>query len=285
MTLGSQILVRRAADGQPVRLTSVDSILASSAGRGWKGLTAEHQHLPPSESDGYMDGDLLSVQVGPPSDLRVWRGGREHRIPLRPWNVLLLPAGEPTRLAWTGPSEVLNLLLAPGQAARVQQATVLADPVIVHLARALLAGLGLPPSPGERLFSDGIRDVLRAHLEHRHAPSPPRVRTLSPVELERVDSLIEADLTASLSVDDLASQVPMSPAHFARVFKRSTGVTPHAYVLRRRVEAARQLLATTPHGLSHLAHRTGFADASHLARQFRRHLGVTPGAYRSSLRR
>ncbi len=275
----SQILVLRSL-GEPVRLAPSGSVVASSGGRGWEGLTAEHQHLPPAESDGHLDGDLLSVQLNPPPELHLWREGRERRVPLRPHDVLQVPSGERAHLAWTGRSEVLNLLLPPEGAALFDEVAVVQDPVVGHLAHALLAALALPPSAGEPLFVDGIHQALRAHLRSRQAPRPVRSRVLSRRELDRVDDLIAADLTAALRVDDLAAQVPMSPAHFSRAFKLATGVTPHAHVMRRRVEAARRLVATTPHGLGHLAERTGFADASHLARHFRRHVGVTPGEYR-----
>lgn len=263
-----------------MRLAAADSVRAPSAGRGWRGLAAEHQLLPPAESDGHMDGDLLSVQLSPPSDLRLWRCGRERRVALRPSDVLVVPSGERARLAWTDRSEVLNLLLAPEDGASIGEVAVVQDPVVVHLARALLAALGRPPMPGESLFAEGIRQALHTHLRPPPAPGGVRPRALSRQELDRVDDLIAVDLAAALSLDDLAAAVPMSPAHFSRAFKHATGMTPHAYLMRRRVEAARRLVATTPHGLGHVAERTGFADASHLARRFRRQLGVTPGEYR-----
>ena len=275
----SQILVLRTG-GQPVRLAPPGSVTASSGGRGWSGLTVEHQHLPPAESDGHLDGDLLSVQLDPPPALHLWRGGQERRVPLRPHDVLQVPSGARARLAWAGRSEVLNLLLPPEGDALVDEVAVVHDPVVGHLAHALLAALALPPSAGEPLFVDGIHHALRAHLRSRQVPRPGRSRALSRTELDRVEALIAADLTAALSVGSLAAQVPMSPAHFSRAFKHATGTTPHAHVMGRRVEAARRLVATTPHGLGHIAERTGFADASHLARHFRRQLGVTPGDYR-----
>ncbi len=279
----SEILVLR-SEGEPVRLAPSDSVAASSVGRGWQRLTAEHQHLPPAESDGHLDGDLLSVQLDPPRELQLWRGDRERRVALRPHDVLQVPSGERARLAWTERSEVVNLLLAPEEAALVDEVAVVQDPVVAHLAHALLAALALPPSAGEPLFVDGVDQALRAHLRSRRAPRPVPSRVLSRRELDRVDDLIAADLTAALRVEDLAAQIPMSPAHFSRAFKLATGTTPHAHVMRHRLEAARRLLATTPRDLGHIAERTGFADASHLSRQVRRHLGVTPGEYRRSHR-
>lgn len=175
-------------------------------------------------------------------------------------------------------------MLDPGPDAPSLRPTTTPDPVIAGLGRALLAALHLPPNPGERLFADGVRDALLAHLGQRHATVPRPVQRLSPTELDRVHALVDADLTAALRVADLARVVPMSPAHFSRSFHQATGSSPYAYVLRRRVEGARRLLTREPLGLDEVARRTGFADAGHLARQFRRHVGTTPAAYRRAVR-
>ncbi len=75
-----------------------------------------------------------------------------------------------------------------------------------------------------------------------------------------------------------------SPYHLARPFKAATGVPPHRYVIRRWVERARLLLATTDRPLDAIAQAVGFAGAGHLGRLFRRHLGVTPAAYHWDLK-
>jgi AraC-like DNA-binding protein len=92
----------------------------------------------------------------------------------------------------------------------------------------------------------------------------------------------DADLTEDLRLADLAAAVPLSPYHFSRLFKATTGLTPHRYVMRCRAEAARAMLARGHLGLDEIARRTGFADRAHLTRQFRRHFGTTPGAFRAA---
>jgi len=72
--------------------------------------------------------------------------------------------------------------------------------------------------------------------------------------------------------------------HFARAFKQSEGVTPHSYVLERRIERAQKLLAGTDIPLSRIALATGFSDQSHLARHFRARVGIAPSAFRWSKR-
>jgi transcriptional regulator GlxA family with amidase domain len=72
--------------------------------------------------------------------------------------------------------------------------------------------------------------------------------------------------------------------HFARAFKQSEGITPHGYLLERRVERAQKLLTTTNLSRSEIAHASGFADQSHLAPHFRSRVGVSPSTFRWSRR-
>jgi transcriptional regulator GlxA family with amidase domain len=107
---------------------------------------------------------------------------------------------------------------------------------------------------------------------------------LPPRALRRVREFIESHLEESISIQALAAIVGLSMCHFARAFKQSEGVTPHDYVLRRRVKRVQELLADTDLPLSEIAIAVGFADQSHCARRFREHVGLTPSRYRWSLR-
>ena len=106
---------------------------------------------------------------------------------------------------------------------------------------------------------------------------PPRV-------LQRVRDYVETHLEDSISLQDLASTAGLSTSHFIRAFKRSAGVTPHRYLLQRRVRRALGLLAETTLALSEVAMASGFADQSHFCRQFRKLVGATPSRYRWSTR-
>jgi AraC family transcriptional regulator len=82
----------------------------------------------------------------------------------------------------------------------------------------------------------------------------------------------------------MAGIARLSPYHFARQFKASTGIPPHAYVIARRVERARQLLQGGDLSLAEIAARAGFLDQSQLSRHFKRLVGVTPRKFRISAR-
>lgn len=94
----------------------------------------------------------------------------------------------------------------------------------------------------------------------------------------------EDHLAEDLSLSALASVACLSPYHFARHFKESTGLSPHQYVLHRRVERAKLFLATTTWSLLMIAHTVGFAHESHLALHFKRLTGLSPNAYAKSAR-
>jgi len=74
----------------------------------------------------------------------------------------------------------------------------------------------------------------------------------------------------------------ISPYHFARLFRRATGLSPHRFILQRRIAAAAVLLADSTSSIRSVARTMGFTTASHFATTFRRVTGVTPTAYRRS---
>ena len=116
------------------------------------------------------------------------------------------------------------------------------------------------------------------------APAPQIQGGLSRGALRRVGEYVEAHLSDSVDLATLAAVAGLSIHHFAREFKHSVGVTPHHYLVTKRVERARDMLARTELSLSEVALAVGFADQSHLARHFRQMLGTTPGQFRWSQR-
>jgi AraC-like DNA-binding protein len=104
---------------------------------------------------------------------------------------------------------------------------------------------------------------------------PPRV-------LRRIREYIEDNIDQRISVELLAGLAKLSVCYFVRSFKQSTGITPHDYLIRQRVERTKQLLSGTDMPLSEIALAAGFADQSHFARRFRQHVGMSPRDYRWS---
>src|SRR2546426_11426693 len=99
--------------------------------------------------------------------------------------------------------------------------------------------------------------------------------------LRRVTQYIQEHLQRELRLPELSALVHMSPYHFARLFKRSTGVPPHRFLVRRRIDEARALLAARTAPIAEISRMVGFRTPSHFATTFRRITGMTPSAYRS----
>ena len=171
------------------------------------------------------------------------------------------------------------------------------DPV---LARAALRALAAMEDVVRRGAVDrgGAADDLRlttiAYELARHFAGASGPREAAPARggLTRparraVDALVAARVAAAASptLGERADAAGVSVYHFAREFRRSVGETPHAHVLRRRLEAARDLLARSSAPVAEVGRRTGFASPAHFAARFRRHLGVTPREFRDAVRR
>jgi AraC family transcriptional regulator len=102
--------------------------------------------------------------------------------------------------------------------------------------------------------------------------------------LRRVLAYVEEHLAEDITVADLANVACLSIFHFTRAFAAATGVPPHRYVSRRRLETAKAMIATGRASLSEIAHDCRFSSESSFTRAFRRATGVTPAQYRRTLR-
>jgi AraC family transcriptional regulator len=108
------------------------------------------------------------------------------------------------------------------------------------------------------------------------------IGSLPSCRLRRVTEYVQQNLDKDLTLAELAGVVFMSPFHFARLFKCSTGVPPHRFVVRQRITRARACLATEGQSIAQISRMVGYRTPSHFTTVFRRTLGVTPGAYRAA---
>jgi AraC family transcriptional regulator len=107
---------------------------------------------------------------------------------------------------------------------------------------------------------------------------------LAPWQQKRTLEILEANLGGEISTTLLAQECSLSASHFARAFRQSTGMAPHQWLLRRRVDKAKQAMRDTDDSLSDIALACGFADQSHFTRVFAKIAGVSPGSWRRQLR-
>ena len=124
--------------------------------------------------------------------------------------------------------------------------------------------------------------ILRSELERHEAASRPDngAGELAGWQVLRLRTYIEGRLGETIHVKDLSGVARRSTAHFCRAFKRTFGLTPHAYVTVRRLEQAKRLMLESDEQLSVIAVACGFSDQAHLSKLFRQHTGETPGGWR-----
>ncbi len=159
------------------------------------------------------------------------------------------------------------------------------DPLLSQIGYALWQELIHPSSVGQ-LYAQTAAQMIAVHLL-RHYASPTitiekPASGLSSKQEQRVKEFIQENISESLSLSELAEVIGFSEYHFARLFRQSTGYSPHQFVLRKRIERAQQLLIHTRLSISQIAIETGFTHQSHLTQAFKRQMGITPKAYRQN---
>jgi AraC family transcriptional regulator len=160
------------------------------------------------------------------------------------------------------------------------------DPQIEHIGLSLLSEMengGL----GGALYAESQATVLALHLLRNHSSLGHGSRRklgseggFSKRALEQATDYINDNLPKKMTLAEIARVAHMSPDYFARSFKAATGLSPHQYVIHRRVERAKSLLSDTGFTVAEVAAAVGFSNPSHLAHHVRRLLGVPPGALR-----
>jgi AraC family transcriptional regulator len=138
--------------------------------------------------------------------------------------------------------------------------------------------------PSGRLFLDSIEQAMAVTLVNghavRHRPVEISRGGLGSARLRRIKDLVLAKMEDDLSLDEMAQSVGLSTAHFARMFRMSTGETPHKFVLRQRLERAKSMLRAPDARVLDVAVACGFKTQQHFAQVFRDVYGVSPTEYR-----
>jgi AraC family transcriptional regulator len=144
---------------------------------------------------------------------------------------------------------------------------------------------GFPNGP---LFLDSAEQELADALVDRHAvrrrSAPTYGGGLTPARLRRVAELVHAKIEEELSLDEMAEEAGLSTAHFSQTFRKSTGKSPHQFVLNHRVERAKRMLRADMRILD-VAVACGFKTQQHFARVFRQLCGASPTEYRQECQR
>jgi AraC family transcriptional regulator len=206
-------------------------------------------------------------------------------------DVVVVPANVGHGVRWTGEVGILLIRLdpvlftqaiadaTPCPPTRLTPQFATPDPLVYQLGVSLIGMLEHNPT-GSRLYAETTAAMLAVHLLQRYGQRKPEFKDyadgLPESTLRQVMEYIQANLEQELGLVDLAAIANLSPHYFARLFKQSTGQTPHQFVIRCRVERAKTLLLQGKSSIASIAQQVGFANQAHLNVHIKRLLGVTP---------
>jgi AraC family transcriptional regulator len=284
-------------NGEPVPGGTPARVVLSSVGTKWNDVVVEQHHIPSSEvADVMYRRHAIAINIGHPFICEFEKDGRFQRFQRARGAISFFPSHRPfsNRLkAESGVfANVLFLALNPDFVSRVAAELALdmdridltvergiTDPTFHHIAMALRAGVQTGAAL-DRMYGEALSTALGVHLlrEYGAAVLGPKKRygRLPREKLVRAVEYIQDQLGTDLTVSGIAQAVYMSPYHFTRLFKKSTGQSPYEYVVEARVRKAKELLTTGKFTISEVAIHVGFADQSHLTRHFKRVFGLPP---------
>jgi len=263
---------------------------------------AYHQFLPGEIETLPFKGPVVNLHLSAPHRLAQRQDGRKHEGLVATNDVAIMPAGTPGYWRTDAASEDMSLLLedrfihrvAAEAGADQEEIEVVPlfsapDPQIERIGMSLLSEMETGGLGGE-LYAESLANVLALHLLRQHSSlgrgSRRRIGRedgFSKRALAQAVDYINDNLSRKLTLKEIAGAAHMSPYHFARSFKAATGLSPHQYVVHRRVERAKALLAGTGLTIAEVARAVGFSNHSHLASHVRRQLGVSPRALRQDI--
>ncbi|MBO0779808.1 MAG: helix-turn-helix transcriptional regulator [Ktedonobacteraceae bacterium] len=284
------------------------SPVLSSRERGWESVMVRAYHEPSNLEETLFPGgpDIYLVLVTSGSvqgaERRIDGPWKNYQVQAGDW--FLTPAGgEPYALRWKSlssePLKTLHLHLSANLFTRtvqevgdrdplqvmVQERTGLQDPLLTHLALSLQQELqAFEVSAVSNLYAETAAQMLATHLLRHYATTEVGIREydrkLSSRQVRNLTLFVADHLSENLSLEALAQQVGFSSYHFARLFRQTTGESPHQFVLRQRLAAAERLLQESALSLAQIASEVGIPNQSYFTQAFKRYRGMTPLVYR-----
>lgn len=266
------------------------------------GLRSEYAWLPPHRDASVTKPNQIGVSFTPHRSVVAQRGWALREEDIAPGDVFVTGR---TPIVWTEvkePTEAIELFpdlallhaiagtwghetWSHGAKVEIAPAFRARDPVVLTIAtlmkRAHVADRHVADLHGSTLAHELARHLLTHYCGVPLAIGEAGRGRLGKAALLRVADYVEARLHAQITLPDLADVAGISPFHFSRLFRRTTGVSPYRYVTMRRMERAKLLFLTTPLSVAAVAEQFGFWNLNHFRRQLRAQTGFLPSDLRA----
>ncbi|NWF59025.1 MAG: helix-turn-helix transcriptional regulator [Fischerella sp.] len=277
------------------------SPLMSSYKAKWDGIRLDYHQQPGHSTPEHSPKQhviSISLEERPVKVERVLNGHLHHEC-INYGDITVVPANSYHKLHWDLEAKFLLVSLDAELFTRVgydsidlQNYEVLpqlasADPLIQHIGLALKSELE-SDGMGSRIYIESLATTLCIHLLKNYSTSLAKISTysdgLSRIQLRKAIEYINENLEQDLTLAEIAAAVGMSMYHFSRLFKQSTGLSPHQYVMNCRIEKAKKLLVLSEETINQICQQVGFQNQSHFTSVFRRLIGITPKVYREQVK-
>ncbi|WP_407895366.1 helix-turn-helix transcriptional regulator [Scytonema sp. NUACC26] len=272
------------------------STLLSSYTANWDGFYLQYHHQPPQEISKHCSKQhriiIHNHPLPTPKIERIEELSQESQV--MPGTITVVPANTQNWAYWDAEHRFIVLIFESNLFARhiaestdvdeVELLTTLSHPdsLIYSIGLALKAELesnGL----GGHLYVDSLAIALMAHLLRHYSSQKCSLQIsasgLPKTKLRQVLEYIHDRIGQDLTVAQLAALAHMSPNYFSGLFKQSTGLTPHQYVLRCRIDCAKQLLHEGKLSIAEISNHLGFSHQSHFSQYFKRLVGTSPKTF------
>ncbi|WP_017314916.1 helix-turn-helix domain-containing protein [Mastigocladopsis repens] len=277
------------------------SPLATSYHANWDGIRLDYHQQPAFETPEHSPQQHvigISLVKQPINAERVLNGYIQHEC-IQYGDVTVIPANSCHKSSWELETEFLILSLEKALFARavydsvdLQQTDILphfatSDPLLQQIGLALKAELE-SDGMGSRVYIESLATTLCLHLLKHYSVSSTKIAIhsegLSSLKLRQAIEYINQNLEKDLGLAEISTALGVSMYHFSRLFKQSTGYSPHQYVMNCRIERAKRLLAKTEEAIDEICQQVGFQSQSHFTNVFRKLIGTTPKAYRKQVK-